>query len=54
MRHPVTRATRESYSGISDSVTGFFFDGLESSLMTVLDSIIGLILAMNTDTSLNS
>ena len=50
LRHPVTRATRDSYSGISDSVTGFFFVGFDS----VLDSIGGLILAMNTDTSLNS
>ena len=46
LRHPVTRATRESYSEISYSFTGFFFDGF--------DSIRGLILAMNTDTSLSS
>ena len=50
LRHPLTRATREGYSEIRDSVTGFFFDGFES----VLASIRGLNLAMNTDTSLNS
>jgi ferredoxin len=46
LRHPLTRATWESYAEIRDSVTGFFFDGFESSSMTVLDSIRGLILAM--------
>ena len=54
LRHPVTRATRESYSETRDSFTGFFFDGFDSFSMTVLDSVRGLILAMNTDTSLNS
>ena len=50
----VTGVTREAYSVKRDSMTGFFFEALASSLMSELDSIEALILLINIVTSLNS